>query len=109
MGLIGKDYVSKATGIALPTAYAKLRTLVLEHNGQVRAVFAVNQSRSATTEYAPLDRVEVTFNWDRKSDLAKMAYEEAKKQVLTQYDYETNKEEEVKGVLYGWQDDIVQV
>lgn len=108
MGLISKNnYVSKATGVALTTAYAKLRTLVLESDGRVRAVFAVHQSRSATTDFTPLDKVEVQFTWDRKSDLAKMAYESAQKQMVTRYDATTGKEVEEEGVLYGWYDDIV--
>jgi hypothetical protein len=107
MGLIKQNYVSKETGIPLPTAYAKLRTLVLNSDGTVRAVFAINQTRSATDIYAPLDRVEVSFMWDRKTDLAKMAYEKAKTQKLTKYDEETHKEVEVEGVLFGWENDIV--
>jgi hypothetical protein len=70
-------------------------------------VFVIQQSREATTKYEPLDRVEVSFEWDRKTDLAKMAYEKAKTQMVTKYDEQTHKEVEVEGVLFGWEDDYV--
>ena len=101
MGLKTVNYVSKRTGIVLPYAYAVLRTLVIEGNNSVRAKFAIQASREATKEYDPIDTVEISFKWDRKTDPAKMAYETAKTEVRT---IET---EMVKGTLYGWQDDIV--
>ena len=102
MGLKTTNYVSKRTGVIISPAYAVLRTLVIEADNTVRAKFAIQTSRGATKEYEPIDTVEVSFRWDRKSNPAKMAYETAKTEVRT---IET---ETVKGILYGWQDDIVE-
>lgn len=55
--------------------------------------------------------MEIHFEWDRKSDPAKLAYEFAKTETKTSEDFDkatgtiTKKVE--LGVLYGWQDDIV--
>lgn len=106
MGLINYNYVSKSTGISLPKAYAKLRTLVIEKDGRARAVFAVHQTRESLEEYAPLDTVEVHFTWDRKSNPAEMAYEAAKVQLIEKQDELGNVTKE-KGLLFGWLDDRV--
>lgn len=106
MGLINYNYVSKSTGISLPKAYAKLRTLVIEKDGRARAVFAVHQTRESLEEYAPLDTVEVRFTWDRKSNPAEMAYEAAKLQLVERQDELGNTVRE-KGLLFGWLDDRV--
>lgn len=106
MGLINYDYVSKATGVPLNKAYAKLQTLVIEKDGRARAVFAVHQTRESLEEYTPLDKVEVYFTWDRKSNPAEMAYEAAKVQLIEKQDELGNTVRE-KGLLFGWLDDRV--
>ena len=93
MGLKTTNYVSKSTGITLPTAYAVLTNLIIEANNQARAIFAVQSTRENAKNYRPIDVVQVYFTWDRKTDPAKMAYEAAKNKEL--------------GVLYGWENDIV--
>jgi hypothetical protein len=110
MGLKTTNYVSKSTGITLPTAYAKIKDLVLNGN-KGRAIFAIQASRENIDKFAPVDRVEVNFTWDRKSDIAKTAYETARTEVSTieRVDENTGEAvtETVYGTLYGWQDDIV--
>ena len=59
-----------------------------------------------------LDKVEVRFTWDRKTDPAKMAYETAKTETETIKVYDEEKKAWVEkteyGTLYGWQNDIVR-
>lgn len=111
MGLKTNNYVSKSMGIQLPFAYAVLRNLVIEANNQARAVFAIQTDRENAKKYTPIDKVEVHFEWDRKTDPAKMAYEKAKTEVreVKKWNGETHEEYTAMeyGTLYGWQDDIV--
>lgn len=111
MGLFKYNYVSKSTGVTLPTAYAVIKDIVLNgENG--RAIFVIQSSRENTKTFKPIDKVEVKFVWDRKSDIAKVAYETAKTEVLTREEYNLKTNETViikeQGLLYGWLDDIVQ-
>ena len=110
MGLTTENYVSKSTGITLPVAYAVLKDLVLNGNNG-RAIFAIQATREATQNLKPIDKVEVRFTWDRKTDPAKMAYETAKTEEIIITEYDDEKDEIVReteyGTLYGWQDDIV--
>ena len=112
MGLKATNYVSKSTGLVLPDAYAVLTNLIVESNNSARAIFAVQSSRENAQTYRALDKVEVRFMWDRKSNPVVMAYEAAKVQVELETEYNPNgtvKERKVKeyGTLYGWEDDIV--
>ena len=110
MGLKTTNYKVKKFGMTLPTAYAKVRTLVLESNGTVRATFGIQQSREHFDSYEPIEIVSVqTVNvWDRKTPLEKVAYEAVKQET-----YKTINElgEEVEktdfNALYGWNNDIV--
>ena len=111
MGLKTTNYVSKSTGLVLPEAYAVLTNLIVESNNSARAIFAVQASRENAQVYRALDKVDVFFMWDRKTDPATMAYEAAKVQVELETVYNENgtvKERKVKeyGTLYGWEDDI---
>lgn len=111
MGLKFNYYTAKSTGVVLPNAYAILTNLILESDNRVRAIFSIQASREYVKNYKPLDRVEVKFDWDRKTDLSTMAYTKAKEQVLTVEEYNEQTGEVVEkteyGTLYGWQDDIV--
>lgn len=111
MGLTTENYVSKSTGITLPKAYAVLTNLIVETDNRARAIFAIQSSREATKQFKAIDKVEVHFTWDRKTDPAKQAYETAKtevKEVETGlYADEKAITEKEYGTLYGWQDDIV--
>lgn len=111
MGLKTTNYVSKGTGQVLPVAYAVLRNLIIEKDNRVRAIFAIQSSREATKMYNPIDKVELWFNWDRKTDPAKMAYDTAKTETknvekTNEITGETVEMVEL-GTLYGWQDDFV--
>ena len=111
MGLKTTNYVSKSMGITLPVAYAVLKNLIIETDNRVRAIFAIQASREATQQYTPIDKVEVHFTWDRKTDPAKMAYETAKKETTAIKKYSAELHHpvivNVNGTLYGWEDDIV--
>ena len=111
MGLKTTNYVSKSMGVVLPEAYAVLTNLIVETDNRARAIFAVQASREATKRYKAMDKVEVYFIWDRKTDPAKSAYEAAKTQKREYTDYNPETGEELAmteyGTLYGWEDDIV--
>lgn len=111
MGVKTTNYKSKSTGLVLPEAYAVLTNLIIEKDNRVRAIFAIQASREATQNYVALDKVEIRFTWDRKTDPAKMAYLEAKteKKVVPFFNEDLGETEEVEelGTLYGWEDDIV--
>lgn len=111
MGLKTTNYVSKSTGILLPEAYAVLTNLIVETDNRVRAIFAIQASRKATKLYKAVDKVEVRFTWDRKTDVAKMAYDKAKTEISVYEEYDEKLQKNVVltayGTLYGWQDDIV--
>lgn len=113
MGLKTTNYVSKSTGITLPTAYAVLGDLVVNRRtNNARAVFLIQANRENAENFKPLDEVTVYFTWDRKTDPAKMAYETAKTEVIVEDVYEENILDAVKvtkyGTLYGWEDDIIK-
>lgn len=110
MGLKKDYYYSKNLGVQMQTAYAILKDLVLNGNN-ARAIFIIQSSRENTKSLKPIDKVEVNFEWDRKSDLAKMAYETAKTQKGKEYVFDettgNSTEIETYGTLFGWQDDKV--
>ena len=112
MGLITTNYVTKKTGMPMATAYAKLRTLVMEANDTFRATFAIQSSREKLDSYDPVEIVSVSGKiTDRSIPLQKIAYETAKTQreKVVKYD-EQGKVigTEIKdGPLYGWDNDIV--
>jgi hypothetical protein len=110
MGLKTTNYMTK-TGVLLPTAYAKIRTLVLDSDGRVRATFGIQQSRDLFATYEPIETVSVhTKNvWDRKTPLEKVAYGAVKQETYTEKDEYTliEKEKTDYNVLFGWEDDYV--
>ena len=105
------NYLSKSTGITLPTAYAVLGDLVINRKtNNARAVFLIQANRENAMTLKPLDEVTVHFIWDRKTDPAKMAYEAAKAETRTVEKYNEKGEpytETEYGTLYDWQDDII--
>lgn len=111
MGLKTENYVSESTGLTLGKAYAVLKNLIIESDNRARAIFAVQATRENAEKYKPIDKVEIYFTWDRKTDPAKAAYEAAKTDTKVVYSYDeiTREmvEEQKHGTLYGWEDDIV--
>lgn len=110
MGLKTTNYASKSMGLTLPEAYARIKDLVLNGN-KGRAIFAIHTTRDNIDKFTPVDKVEVHFTWDRKSDIAKAAYEAAKTETRTveRFNQETDEYLTVTeyGTLYGWENDIV--
>ena len=111
MGLKKDYYYFEDLGVPMQPAYAILKDLVLNGNN-ARAIFIIQSSRETTKSLKPIDKVEVNFEWDRKSDLAKMAYETAKTQKNKEYVFDETSgqynEIETYGTLFGWQNDIVE-
>jgi len=108
MGLKTNNYVSKSTGIVLPEAYAGLTNLIVEKDNRVRAIFGIQSSRTCLSQYTPIDTYEINFEWDRKTDPAVMAYEQAKTEIknITKVDETTGEEIPTieLGLLYDWED-----
>ena len=111
MGLKTTNYVSKSTGLVLPVAYGVLTNLIIETDSSARAIFAIQASREYAEKYKAIDKAEIRFKWDRKTNPAEMAYNLAKTEVKSyeKYDEETNTAIVVKenGILFGWEDDRV--
>lgn len=111
MGLKTNNYQSKSLGVLLPSAYAKLTMLNVYSDDTVRAIFTIQQTREAIEKLSAVDKVEITFVWDRVTDVAKMAYEIARNEIKTisiTNDDGTEAEIKVPGTLYGWQNDIIK-
>lgn len=103
MGLKTTNYTTKSTNVFLDKAYALLRNLIIEKDGSARAIFAIQASRENAIENEPLEKVEVHFQWDRKTDLAATAYDAAKTQKSI---YNIDGEDVVEyGSLYNWEND----
>ena len=109
MGAMIENYKVEKLGITLPNAYAILKDLTIKGDS-VTAHFAIQSTRENARHLQPLEVKTEHFKWDRKTDIAKMAYEKAKGQTTQKdYDYVECKEVEtiVNGCLYGWKDDYV--
>lgn len=106
MGLTTNNYVSKRTNMPLSTAYALLKTLVIEKNNSVRATFSIHTSRDNAKSYDSIENVTVHFQWDRKCDVVKAAYNAAKNERKTVFEDGTLNEITEYGILYGWDDDF---
>jgi hypothetical protein len=91
MGLQSFNYEVKQIGQTLPMAYAMLHSVNQVKNSVV-ATFAIYKDRESADKYQPLETKKIHFNWDRKTDVAKQAYEIAKKE---------------GGIFEGWIDHIV--
>jgi hypothetical protein len=113
MGLKTKNYTVKKTGLTLPTAYAKLRTFVLNADDTIRATFGIHTSRENLDSYEPVDVVTVQGGkWDRTTSLQEAAYDMAKNEKRITQSWDEEKKEPVEtveyGPLYGWDNDIVK-
>lgn len=101
------NYVNEQKGVTLPVAYGVLEGIKVRNNNYVTAVFAVKASRE---HVGSVDTVNVSFTWDRKTNLAEMAYNEAKGQkIVEDFNYETGEpiQVTVNGPFYGWEDDRI--
>lgn len=111
MGLKTENYYIKKFDLYLPTAYAKLRTLVLNSDGTINATFSIQQSREHCVNYEAIDSVKITTKkpWDRVTPLEQVAYNAVKTETYTVKDEITDIETEKTdyNALFGWQDDYV--
>jgi hypothetical protein len=117
MGLITKNYVSKRTGLTLPTAYAKIRAFVLNADDSIRVIFGIHTSRANldNLNIKPIETVEINsrdcgFELNRNNAWQEEASKMARTETITR-EMQNEKGEiytEVEyGTLYGWDDDIV--
>ena len=113
MGIKTENYFSKKRGVFIHTAYAMIGDLVLNRKtNQVSVTFLIYESREHQENYDPIDEVKINFVWDRKKNIAQMAYNIAKNENHCEevFNTETGKKEQVVkfGALYGWENDIVE-
>lgn len=108
MGLKTTNYKTNNTEIILPEAYAILESMDLYKYSGV-ATFAIQANRESSLNIQPVEKIKVTFTWDRKENPVEAAYTEAKKiktiEALSAYGepyYIT-----IKGYFADWEDDIV--
>lgn len=110
MGFKTTNYYIEKTGLMLPEAYAMISKIDLWKN-IARVTFAIQTTREAIIEKMPLETKTLNIVWDRKADIAKLAYEEAKNKFVEQLIDEESGETvlvEIKGLFDGWEDDIVK-
>jgi hypothetical protein len=117
MGLKTTNYVSKTTGLTLPTAYAKIRAFVLNADNSIRVIFGIHTSRANLDDQniKPIETVEINsrdcgFEVNRNNAWQEEAYKMARTETRTVEKYNEKGEpytEVEYGTLYGWQDDIV--
>lgn len=113
MGLFKENYESKKLGITLPKAYAYITDFKLkEAAGRTygRAIFAVQTSREACVNKAPIEEVVLeSIELDRSKNVLKQVYDKMKEGETHEIiNPETGKKETVEFGMpfYGWSDDI---
>lgn len=75
----------------MPIAYAIIDKIYVNKN-KVGVIFGVYESREQSQQYNSVETKSISFDWDRKTDIAVQAYNIAKGE---------------KGIFEGWQDEIV--
>jgi hypothetical protein len=74
----------------MPIAYAIIDKIYVNKN-KVVAVFGIYESREQSQQYNSVETKSINFEWDRKADIAMMAYIKAKQE---------------NAPFYGWLDDF---
>ena len=74
----------------MPIAYAIIDKMYVNKN-KVGVIFGIYESREQSQQYNSVETKSISFDWDRKSDIATMAYINAKQE---------------KAPFYGWLDDF---
>ena len=111
MGLKTTNYEVKAMKEVLPEAYAVIRSLKVEENGQGVAKIAIHRTRELALDanVKPFHEELIYFTSDRKVNDRETVYRKATTSVIEKrYNFETQKLEdvEVKPYFYGWDNDI---
>lgn len=116
MGLKTENYTLEKTGQVLPTAYAKIRTLVLNDDNSIRVKFGIHYTREDLDKHEPIAVVEldsrsVGYAINRNNPWQEEAYNMARthRNVTETWDKKTKSviTTEEYGPLFGWQNDIV--
>jgi hypothetical protein len=90
MGFKTSNYESKAYGITIPEAYARITKINVDVDGKADARFEIQQSRDTVGTKVSLALVPFRCEIDKDLPLHKQIYEKAKEEVFK-----------------GWEDDIV--
>lgn len=114
MGLKKQNYKCEKLGITLPEAYAYITDFKLKETaGKTygRAIFAVQTSREACVNKAPIEEVVLeSIELDRSKNVLKQVYDKMKEGETHEIiNPETGKRETVEFGMpfYGWLDDLV--
>ena len=78
MGFKTTNYESKAYGITIPEAYARITKITVDVDGTANAMFEVQQDRNSVGEKASLELVPFKCEIDKEQPLHKQIYELAK-------------------------------
>lgn len=113
MGLKTTNYEAKAMKEVLPEAYAVIRAIRVEPNGQGVAKFAVHRTRELAIDpnVKPFHEETIYFKSERNVNDRETAYKKATSSyTLSELNHETQKVEEIeiKAPFYGWENDIVE-
>lgn len=92
MGFKTNNYESKAYGITIPEAYARITNIVVDVDGKANARFEIQQNREDVGSKASLALVPFRCEIDKDLPLHKQVYEKAKTEVFKD-----------------WEDDIVEI
>ena len=108
MGLKTKNYEVKRTGQILPEAYA-IADFSLEGNSCLVTV-KIQTSRENAKKLEPIETIHTHLIIDRNKNPFEEVYNKLKGQTIIERENPETGEKEtiaVKGILYGWTDDIV--
>lgn len=78
MGFKTTNYESKAFGISVPEAYARLTRVSVNVNGVANAMFEIQQTREQIGTKKALSLVPFSCEIDKEQPLHKQVYEKAK-------------------------------
>ena len=92
MGFKTKNYETKAYGITIPEAYARITNVNVNVDGTADAMFEIQQNREDVGTKKSLSLVPFRCEIDKEQPLHKQIYEKAK-----------------EGYFKEWEDDIVEV
>ena len=108
MGLKTTNYEVKKLGITIPEAYA-VADFSLDGNS-CSVTVKIQTSRENAKKLAPIETIHTHFVVDRNKNPFEEVYNKLKGQEIVERENPETGEKEtitVKGILYGWTDDIV--
>lgn len=85
MGLIKRNGYN-VKGVELPTAYAKINRLYIEHGNIANTYFGISNNRENINEGKPLEEINFKCYIDKNGIIYEQIYNEAKKNIFTDWE-----------------------